>query len=120
MSCKTRGFKRFLFKMTEGFECFLCYTNSRIKIALTDKLRVRIGPLINKSKCAVGLLENKCSMLFAYELLRVSMVSFLLANFDPTKFYKGPTTKLITSFSHESPRVTYPNAKCTGHFHVPR
>ena len=46
---------------------------------------MRIGPLINNSKCAVGSLENKCLMLFAYDLLWVSVASFLLDNFGPTE-----------------------------------
>ena len=46
------------------------------------------------------------------------LVSYWIILIRP-KFYKGLTTKLITSFSHESPRVTYLNPKCTRHFHVP-
>ena len=40
------------------------------------------------------------------------LVSYWIILIRP-KFYKGLTTKLITSFSHESPRVTYLNPKCT-------
>ena len=36
------------------------------------------------------------------------LVSYWIILIRP-KFYKGLTTKLITSFSHESPRVTYLN-----------